>query len=96
MSKTNQPPSPPAPRRTARMTVHDVARVAGVSAMTVSRAVNTPERVPSATLSKVQEAIAAIWKELLNVERVKPDDDFVVLEDPDGNLFCVVHVPSES
>jgi LacI family gluconate utilization system Gnt-I transcriptional repressor len=40
------------------MTVHDVARVAGVSAMTVSRAVNTPERVPSATLSKVQEAIA--------------------------------------
>jgi catechol 2,3-dioxygenase-like lactoylglutathione lyase family enzyme len=28
--------------------------------------------------------------------RYKPDDDFVVLEDPDGNLFCVVHVPSES
>jgi len=20
----------------------------------------------------------------------KPDDDFIVLEDPDGNLFCVV------
>ena len=20
-----------------------------------------------------------------------PDDDFIVLEDPDGNLFCVVH-----
>jgi catechol 2,3-dioxygenase-like lactoylglutathione lyase family enzyme len=25
--------------------------------------------------------------------RYKPDDDFVVLEDPDGNLFCVVQVP---
>jgi catechol 2,3-dioxygenase-like lactoylglutathione lyase family enzyme len=27
--------------------------------------------------------------------RYKPDDDFVVLEDPDGNLFCVVQVPIE-
>lgn len=26
--------------------------------------------------------------------RYKPGDDFVVLEDPDGNLFCVVEVPS--
>jgi glyoxalase superfamily protein len=25
--------------------------------------------------------------------RYKADDDFVVLEDPDGNLFCVVQVP---
>src|SRR5262249_1729675 len=25
--------------------------------------------------------------------RYKPLDDFVVLEDPDGNLFCVVEVP---
>jgi hypothetical protein len=24
--------------------------------------------------------------------RYKPDDDFVVLEDRDGNLFCVVQV----
>ncbi len=24
--------------------------------------------------------------------RYKPDDDFIVLEDPDGNLFCVVQV----
>ena len=24
--------------------------------------------------------------------RYRPDDDFVVLEDPDGNLFCVVEV----
>ena len=27
--------------------------------------------------------------------RYKPDDDFVVLEDPDGNLFCVVNVPAD-
>ena len=27
--------------------------------------------------------------------RYKPGDDFVVLEDPDGNLFCVVQVPSD-
>jgi catechol 2,3-dioxygenase-like lactoylglutathione lyase family enzyme len=28
--------------------------------------------------------------------RYKPGDDFVVLEDPDGNLFCVVEVPAGS
>jgi catechol 2,3-dioxygenase-like lactoylglutathione lyase family enzyme len=28
--------------------------------------------------------------------RYRPDDDFVVLEDPDGNLFCVVQVPPET
>jgi len=28
--------------------------------------------------------------------RYKPDDDFIVLEDPDGNLFCVVQVPGET
>jgi glyoxalase superfamily protein len=27
--------------------------------------------------------------------RYRPDDDFVVLEDPDRNLFCVVQVPEE-
>ncbi len=26
----------------------------------------------------------------------RPDDDFVVLEDPDGNRFCVVQVPDGS
>ena len=25
----------------------------------------------------------------------QPDDDFIVLEDPDGNRFCVVHVPED-
>jgi catechol 2,3-dioxygenase-like lactoylglutathione lyase family enzyme len=28
--------------------------------------------------------------------RYEPDADFVVLEDPDGNLFCVVQVPTET
>ena len=27
--------------------------------------------------------------------RYKQDDDFIVLEDPDGNLFCVVQVRSK-
>ena len=45
-------------RRSTSVTVLDVARLAGVSAMTVSRAINTPEGVLEATLAKVQEAIA--------------------------------------
>jgi glyoxalase superfamily protein len=28
--------------------------------------------------------------------RYEPDADYVVLEDPDSNLFCVVQVPPES
>jgi hypothetical protein len=28
--------------------------------------------------------------------RHQEGDDFVVLEDPDGNLFCVVEVPPEA
>lgn len=39
-------------------TVHDVARMAGVSAMTVSRALNHPERVAPATLLKVREVVS--------------------------------------
>lgn len=27
--------------------------------------------------------------------RYPPDADYVVLEDPDGNLFCVIQIPSE-
>lgn len=45
-------------RRSTSVTVLDVARLAGVSAMTVSRAINTPDSVLEATLAKVQEAIA--------------------------------------
>lgn len=45
-------------RKSQSVTVHDVARLAGVSAMTVSRAVNTPDKVPPRTLALVREAIA--------------------------------------
>ena len=27
--------------------------------------------------------------------RYAPDADYVVLEDPDGNLFCVVQIPED-
>ncbi len=39
------------------LTVHDIAKLAGVSAMTVSRAFNSPERLAPATLSRVQEVV---------------------------------------
>ncbi|MEP6964254.1 MAG: LacI family DNA-binding transcriptional regulator [Polaromonas sp.] len=56
-----QPALPALPRRRPQsVTVSDVARLAGVSAMTVSRAVNTPDQVPVATLMKVREAVAKI------------------------------------
>lgn len=45
-------------RNSTSVTVHDVAQIAGVSAMTVSRAVNTPDSVSEATLAKVLRAIA--------------------------------------
>ena len=38
-------------------TIHDVARLAGVSAMTVSRALNTPAKVSPDTLARVREAV---------------------------------------
>lgn len=62
MASTTTEPGPAASsastrRRPASVTVHDVARAAGVSAMTVSRAVNAPDRMPEATLAKVRAAI---------------------------------------
>lgn len=57
--------SAPAPTRARRagsgggVTVHDVARVAQVSAITVSRAVNAPERLLPETLARVRAAIEA-------------------------------------
>ncbi len=55
----------PRPGRTRRarsanagVTVHDVARVAQVSAITVSRAVNAPDRLLPETLARVRQAIA--------------------------------------
>ncbi|WP_119157631.1 LacI family DNA-binding transcriptional regulator [Caldimonas tepidiphila] len=47
----------PADRRPASVTVVDVARLAGVSAITVSRALNTPEQVSPGTLERVREAV---------------------------------------
>jgi len=43
--------------RSAAITTLDVAAMAGVSAMTVSRVLNKPEKVLPATLAKVREAI---------------------------------------
>ena len=45
-----------APR--AAVTVHDVARLAGVSAITVSRALNAPEQLAAETLERVKDAVA--------------------------------------
>jgi LacI family gluconate utilization system Gnt-I transcriptional repressor len=47
------------PDRQRATTVLDVARLAGVSAMTVSRALNQPQRVPAATRQRVQAAVEA-------------------------------------
>jgi LacI family gluconate utilization system Gnt-I transcriptional repressor len=50
------------PRRTRRgsgaVTLHDVAKLAGVAPITASRALNTPEQVSAAVRQKVAEAIA--------------------------------------
>lgn len=54
----------PLPRRSrrgsGRVTLADVAAVAGVSAQTVSRVLNSPETVPAATVSRIRAAIAQV------------------------------------
>ena len=40
-----------------RLTIHEVASMAGVSAMTVSRALNHPERVAPDTLARVSDVV---------------------------------------
>jgi len=53
---------PDAPRRSRRggggITLGDVARLAGVSPITASRALNTPDQVAPETLERVREAVA--------------------------------------
>jgi LacI family gluconate utilization system Gnt-I transcriptional repressor len=46
------------PRATGSVTLDDVAKLAGVSPITVSRALNRPEKVAPKTLAKVRKAIA--------------------------------------
>ncbi|WP_240624514.1 LacI family DNA-binding transcriptional regulator [Aurantiacibacter odishensis] len=48
------------PRSTGRPTIRDVSQLAGVSRMTVSRAISDPELVLPATREKVAKAIAAL------------------------------------
>lgn len=60
---TALPTSPPLrPRRARRgaggLTLSDVAHIAGVSPITVSRALNTPGQVSPETLARVREAVA--------------------------------------
>jgi LacI family gluconate utilization system Gnt-I transcriptional repressor len=45
-------------KRHASLTLTDVARLAGVSPITVSRALNTPEQLTEETLAKVRAAVA--------------------------------------
>jgi LacI family transcriptional regulator, gluconate utilization system Gnt-I transcriptional repressor len=45
-------------RRHAGLTLADVARLAGVSPITVSRALNTPGQLTAETLARVQDAVA--------------------------------------
>ena len=52
----------PQPRRSRRssgaVTLHDVAKLAGVAPITASRALNRPEQVSTEVLKKVSDAIA--------------------------------------
>src|SRR4051812_42078100 len=45
-------------RRAASMTLADVARLAGVSPITVSRALNSPQQLTQDTLARVRAAVA--------------------------------------
>jgi DNA-binding LacI/PurR family transcriptional regulator len=54
------PPSPSKTGHTARVTIHDVARHAGVSPMTVSRVTNERPRVRPDTRRRVQDSISKL------------------------------------
>ena len=65
MVSTENPPTPPSPTRArrAKQTGHrmeDVARLAQVSLITVSRVINQPDKVTPATRKRVEQAIKAV------------------------------------
>lgn len=53
-------PRPMPPRSPAPASVRDVARLAGVSITTVSRALNTPDAVESETLARIRDAVRVL------------------------------------
>ncbi len=61
LAKPSHTARPPRERRSRRgsggITLTDVARVAGVSAITASRALNTPDKVSADALKRVQDAV---------------------------------------
>lgn len=54
----NVPPTRRSRRSSGAVTLHDVAKLAGVAPITASRAVNTPEQVSEGVRKKVADAIA--------------------------------------
>ncbi len=59
MAKLSPRSSTSGPQRSRTVTMRDVARVAGVSAITVSRALTAPHKVSAVTAQRVKEAVAA-------------------------------------
>jgi LacI family gluconate utilization system Gnt-I transcriptional repressor len=54
---TEPPPTKRSRRRSGAVTLHDVARLAGVAPITASRALNTPQRVSPEVRQKVADAV---------------------------------------
>lgn len=52
--------APPSGRDRSAVTLREVAERAGVSMITVSRAINTPQQVSERTRQRVQEAVSAL------------------------------------
>ena len=52
--------APPSGRDRSAVTLREVAERAGVSMITVSRAINTPQQVSERTRERVQEAVSAL------------------------------------